>query len=153
MVNSLVQISFTPVRSPQLFAFYLMDRVEFETKYASKLKVKTTIHLTDRNDNGMYSYDLELYLPNCSVTIIDDKDQINSYKVFCKSRFFGCVDILAFLDKMPIIYTHTRPEAPASKRRRIDFTETPDIIDILSIIAGAGNDGTDGNDDECDGCD
>lgn len=143
MVNSLIQITFTPTRSPQLFAFYLMDRTEFETKYAVKLKTKTTINLTDRNDNGMYSYDLQLYLPNCSVVIVDDTDQINSYKVFCKSRFFGCIDILSFLDKMHSIHSFSRPE----KRRRIDFSDPPDISDILSIIINAGS-----TDEENGGC-
>jgi len=129
MSLSVISISFTPARSPKLFAFYLMNKREFENKYEHKFKINTTINLSNREITigaSINNYDLELYLPNCDIEIYSDTATVNAYKVICKdAKFCGCIDILKFVENVKPMSPLRLPKTySGNKRARLLSEET-----------------------------
>lgn len=125
----LIKISFRPARSPLLFAYYLMDENKFNMKYLKFFKTDETISLQTTGDKVGKNFNLELYLGNCQVQKIRDKETINSYKMLHEGPYFGNFNLLEYLEEN---YSYLKIKRRRKKRAKIvDKKDPPPDIDFL----------------------
>lgn len=93
----LIRIECQPEKSPILFSQYIMDDLRFNTVYRQIFTRDDTLRIQSSINDA--SYNLEVYLPLCKITVQYNTQHVNAHRLMYQSDFYGNIDILQHISE------------------------------------------------------